>query len=299
MELQGIKSSSVQLNQSFKKHSLFRETLYRLFRNKGAIIGLVFVTILLFTAITADYLYDYDTYVIKQNIPERLQKPSITHPFGTDEFGRDILARVVHGSRISLLVAASSIAFAVLVGGFLGAIAGYFGGFIDNALMRLTDILLSIPMTMFAIVIVAALGASTGNLALALGLASVPIFARVVRGAVLTVRDQDYVTASRAIGAGNLFIILKHILPNCMAPIIVQITLRMASAIYNTAALSFLGMGVQPPIPEWGAILAGGRIYIRDSSYICIIPGLIIMMTILSLNMLGDGLRDALDPRLK
>lgn len=165
--------------------------------------------------------------------------------------------------------------------------------------MRVMDVVMAIPMTMFAIVIVAALGTSTANLILALGIASVPLFARVVRSAVLTVRDTEYIEAARAVGAKNSTIIFKHIVPNCVAPIIVQVTLRMASAIYNTSALSFLGMGVSVPSPEWGALLANGRNFISEYGYLCVIPGLAIMVTILSLNMLGDGLRDALDPRLK
>lgn len=287
------------IGKNFKKTSQFRETVIRLSRNKGAMIGLAFLILLVFMALSASFFYDYQTQVIEQNIPNRLLWPSMEHPFGTDEFGRDMLARVIHGSRLSLTVAASAVTFAVCVGGTLGAVAGYFGKTIDNIIMRGTDILLSIPMTMFAIVIVAALGASTINLILALGIASVPIFARVVRGAVLTVRDVEYIEAARAIGAKHTTIILKHILPNCLAPIIVQVTLRMASAVYNTAALSFLGMGVSAPAPEWGALLASGRNYIREYSYLCVIPGITIMLTILSLNMLGDGLRDALDPRLK
>lgn len=287
------------LEQDFPKTSWSKETIMRLRRNKGSMIGLAFLILLLVMSLSADILFDYDELVIKQNISERLQWPSIKHIFGTDEFGRDVFARLVHGSRISLLVATSSVTFSVIIGGALGAMAGYFGGEIDNLIMRVTDILLSIPMTMFAIVIVAALGASTGNLILALGIASVPIFARVVRGAVISVRDVEYIEAARAIGANNFTIIFKHILPNCLAPIIVQITLRMASAIYNTAALSFLGMGVSPPAPEWGVLLASGRSYIRDFSYLTLIPGFTIMLTILSLNMLGDGLRNALDPRLR
>lgn len=287
------------VQQKYKKTSLFRETLYRLSRNKTAMIGLAFIIMLIVVAICADFFYDYKTEVIEQNIPNRLMRPSLEHPFGTDEYGRELLARVVHGSRISLIVATSAVAIAVVIGGALGSIAGYFGGVVDNIIMRITDIVLSIPMTMFAIVIVAALGASTVNLIIALGVASIPIFARVVRGAVLTVRNEEYIEAARAIGAKNSTIIIRHIIPNCLAPIIVQVTLRMSSAIYNTAALSFLGMGVSPPAPEWGSLLASGRNYIRDYSYLTLIPGFVIMLTILSLNMLGDGLRDALDPRLK
>lgn len=275
------------------------ETWRRLIQNKAAVIGMIFIVFLSLISVFAGCLYDYDTEVIEQNISQRLLWPSIEHPFGTDEYGRDLLARIVHGSRMSLIVSFSSVAFALLVGGALGAISGYFGGRLDNIIMRATDILLAIPMTLFAIVIVAALGANTVNLALALGISTVPIMARIVRGSVLTLRDVEFIEAARAIGAKKSTIIIKHILPNCLAPIIVQVTLRIAQAIYNTAALSFLGMGVQPPAPEWGGLLASGRQYIRDYSYLSVIPGLAIMATILSLNLLGDGLRDALDPRLK
>lgn len=281
------------------KNSLAYDTFLRFLSNKAAVFGGVVIILLILMAIFADFLYDYDTQVIAQNIPQRLLAPCLEHPFGTDEFGRDLLARVVHGSRMSLIVSFSSVTISLIIGGILGAISGYFGGIIDNILMRLTDILLAIPMTLFAIVIVAALGPSTRNLAIALAASSIPIFARIVRSAVLTVRDVEYVEAARAIGAGHKAIIIRHILPNCLSPIIVQVTLRIANAIYNTAALSFLGMGVQAPAPEWGGLLAGGRTFIRDYSYLSIIPGLAIMLTVLALNLLGDGLRDALDPRLK
>ena len=281
------------------KRSLFYDTWLRLLKNKAAVTGLVFMVLLILVAIFADFLYDYDTEVIAQNIQERLIEPCLAHPFGTDEFGRDLLARVVHGSRMSLIVSFSSVAISLTIGGLLGAVSGYYGGRIDDIIMRITDILLAIPMTLFAIVIVAALGANTRNLAIALAASSVPIFARIVRGSVITVRDVEYVEAARAIGATNRVIIARHILPNCLAPIIVQVTLRIATAIYNTAALSFLGMGVQAPAPEWGGLLSSGRTYIRDYSYLSIIPGIAIMLTVLALNLLGDGLRDALDPRLK
>ena len=282
-----------------KKNSLAWDTWKRLLKNKGAMFGLVFMVGLVLMAIFADFLYDYDTQVIAQNIQDRLIHPCMAHPFGTDEFGRDLLARIVHGSRMSLVVSFTSVAISLAVGGVLGTISGYFGGMIDDIIMRITDILLAIPMTLFAIVIVAALGPNTQNLALALAASSIPIFARLVRGSVITVRDVEYVEAARAIGANHFTIITKHILPNCMAPIIVQVTLRIATAIYNTAALSFLGMGVQAPAPEWGGLLAAGRSLIRDHSYLSVIPGLAIMLTVLALNLLGDGLRDALDPRLK
>ena len=208
----------------FKKTSQWKTTFRRLCRNRGAVIGMVILFIILMMALFADLLFDYETMVEANNIPERLLAPCWAHPFGTDQFGRDMLARVVHGSRISLAVSASSVTFSLVVGGILGAISGYFGGWVDNIIMRVMDVVMAIPMTMFAIVIVAALGTSTANLILALGIASVPLFARVVRSAVLTVRDTEYIEAARAVGAKNSTIIFKHIIPNCVAPIIVQVT---------------------------------------------------------------------------
>ena len=271
----------------------------RLFKNKAAVAGLVFLIFLILMAIFADVLFDYNTQCINQNIPERLQWPSAQHWFGTDEYGRDLLIRIVFGSRISLSIGFIAVLFGLIVGGVLGAVAGFFGGKIDNIIMRLCDVFLAVPMMLMAIVIVAALGASIVNLVIALSISSVPTFARIVRSAVLTVRDMDYVEAARAIGVKTPRILARYILPNCMGPIIVQTTLRVAATISNTAALSFLGLGVKAPQPEWGALLSSGREFIRDSGYLACIPGICIMLTILALNLLGDGLRDALDPRLK
>lgn len=283
----------------FKKKSQVGQMFKRLFRNKGAVIGLIIVILLILVALFADVLYDYNGVAIKQNIPERLSYPSAAHPFGTDEMGRDVLARVVHGTRISLSVSFIATACSLLVGGLLGAIAGYYGKVVDNVIMRIMDVLLAIPGVLLAIAIVAALGASVTNLIIALTVSAVPSFARVTRGAVLSVRDNEYIEASRAIGAKNPTIIFSHILPNAMAPIIVQATLNIATSILITAALSFLGLGVPAPTPEWGSMLSGGRTFIRDYSYLTLFPGIAIMISILSFNLLGDGLRDALDPRLK
>ena len=282
-----------------QKNSQFKDMVRRLFKNKAAVAGLVFLIFLILMAIFADALFDYNTQCINQNIPERLQWPSAQHLFGTDESGRDLLIRIVFGSRISLSIGFIAVLFGLIVGGVLGAVAGFFGGKIDNIIMRLCDVFLAVPMMLMAIVIVAALGASIVNLVIALSISSVPTFARIVRSAVLTVRDMDYVEAARAIGVKTPRILARYILPNCMGPIIVQTTLRVAATISNTAALSFLGLGVKAPQPEWGALLSSGREFIRDSGYLACIPGICIMLTILALNLLGDGLRDALDPRLK
>ncbi len=281
------------------KRSQLREIVIRMRRNRLAMIGLAIVIVLVLAALFADVIADYDTVVIKQNVAIRLQGPSAAHWFGTDEFGRDIFARIVHGARISLMVGIVAVSIALALGGTLGAIAGYFGGAVDNIIMRMMDIFLSIPILLLAIMIVSALGSSMLNLMIAIGISSMPTFARVTRASVLSVKDQDYIEAARAIGATNRKIILRHILPNCLAPIIVQATLRVATAILSTASLSFIGLGIQPPAPEWGAMLSSGRSYIRDAPHIVVIPGLVIMITILALNLLGDGLRDALDPKMK
>lgn len=282
-----------------RKRSQMTEIWRRMRRNRLAMFGLVIVSILIIVAVFANQIADYNTVAIKQNVVERLQGPSAEHWAGTDEFGRDIFARLVHGARISLLVGVVAVCIALVTGGILGAIAGYFGGTVDNVIMRIMDIFLSIPILLLAIMIVAALGSSMLNLMIAIGLASMPTFARIVRASVLSVKDQEFVEAARAIGAKNDHIILRHIMPNCLSPIIVQATLRVATAILSTASLSFISLGIQAPAPEWGAMLASGRAYIRDAPHIVIIPGLLIMITILSLNLLGDGLRDALDPKLK
>lgn len=282
-----------------KKRSQFADVWRRLRKSNTAIIGLILISIFLCMAIFAPFIADYAEEALKMNVRERLQSPSAAHWFGTDELGRDIFARIVYGTRISLFVGIISVSIALSLGGTLGAIAGYYGGKIDNAIMRILDILLAIPTILLAITIVAALGASILNLMIAVGISNIPGFARVVRASVLSVKDQEFIEAARAIGAKDHTIILKHVLPNSMAPIIVYATLKVATAIMATASLSFIGLGIQPPTPEWGSMLSGGRAYIRDNMYIVLFPGMAIVLTVLSLNLIGDGLRDALDPKLK
>lgn len=282
-----------------KKRSQLLEIWQRLRRNKMAMLGLAVIIGLVLCAIFADVLFDYDTIVIKQNIGERLQGPSSAHWFGTDEFGRDILARLVHGSRVSLVVGIVSVSIALLIGGTLGSLAGFYGGKIDMVIMRVMDVFLAVPSILLSMTIVAALGTNLFYVMLAIGISSVPNYARIVRAAVMGVKDQEFVEASRAMGASNATIIFKEVIPNCLAPIIVQVTLSVAGAILSTASLSFIGLGVQPPSPEWGAMLSSGRQYMRDAIHLTLFPGLAIIITILALNLLGDGLRDALDPRLK
>jgi len=282
-----------------KKRSQSADVWRRLKKSPTAMIGLAIIVLFLFMALFAPLIADYDDEAIKMNVRERLQPPSNTHIFGTDEFGRDIFARIVWGTRISLFVGLISVSIALSIGGFLGAIAGYYGGRLDNAIMRVLDVLLAIPTILLAITIVAALGASVLNLMIAVGVSNIPGFARVVRAAVLSVKDEEFIEAARAIGANDFIIIVRHVLPNSMAPIIVFATLKVASSIMGISSLSFIGLGVQPPTPEWGSMLAGGRAYIRDYMYIVMFPGLAIVMAVLSLNLIGDGLRDALDPKLK
>lgn len=282
-----------------KKRSMVSEIWRRLRRDKLAMLGLAILVILALMAIFADVIADYDTKVITQNISNRLQGPSLEHWCGTDEFGRDIFARLVHGSRVSLVVGLVSVTISLVLGGTLGSIAGYYGGKVDNVIMRIMDIFLAVPSILLAMTIVAALGTSLFNVMLAIGISGIPGYARIIRASVMSIKDQEFVEASRAIGAKSPTTIFREILPNCLAPIIVQATLSVASAILSTASLSFIGLGVQPPDPEWGAMLSGGRNYLRDALHLTLFPGLAIVITILALNLLGDGLRDALDPRLK
>jgi peptide/nickel transport system permease protein len=259
--------------------------------------GLVVILLLVFVAVFAGKLAPYPYQ--KQNLSHMFETPSKQFLLGTDEFGRDILSRLIYGARISLQVGFIAVGIALIVGGMLGAMAGYYGKWIDNGIMRVMDVLLSIPQTLLAIAIAAALGPGLFNLMIAVGISAVPSYARIVRGSVLSIREMEFIEAARAVGSSDLRIILKHILPNSMAPLIVQSTLGVASAILNAAGLSFIGLGIQPPYPEWGAMLSGGRQYIRDYPHLTLYPGLVIMFTILALNFLGDGLRDALDPKLK
>lgn len=292
-------SNAENTQVSIKKKSQAADVWRRLCRNKTAVLGLVIVTLLVLTAILSPIVFDYDTQVTKADYSNTLQSPSAAHPFGTDEMGRDILIRVMYGTSISLSIGVVTVIVALFFGLILGASAGYFGGKVDMVIMRIMDIFLAIPGTLLAICIVASLGNSIPNLVIAQAVSSIPTFSRVVRGAVMTVRDAEYVEAARAVGAKDATIIFRDVLPNSLAPIIVQTTLQVATVILSIAGLSFIGLGIPAPTPEWGAMLSSARAYIRDYSYMCLFPGLAIMITILSLNLLGDGLRDALDPRLR
>lgn len=268
-------------------------------KNKGAVLGLIiFILIILITLIGAVAL-DYDKQVVKQNISQRLLAPSPEHPFGTDQYGRDILVRIVYGARYSLSVGLIAVVIAFLCGSMLGLIAGYYGGLAETLIMRSADVFQSIPSILLAIAIMTAFGQSLLVLMLTIGLVCVPRFSRVARAAVLPVREQEYIEAARAAGASDIQIIFSHALPNSLAPIMVQCTMEVAAAIVWAAGLSFLGIGVPLPAPEWGGMLSESRNLMRDHSYMTLVPGLAIMVTVMCINLIGDGLRDALDPKLK
>jgi peptide/nickel transport system permease protein len=272
-------------------------TWARLRRSPGAMIGLVLIVLLLFTVLSADLIAPQG--IDEQDLRKGLLSPGREFPLGTDEFGRDMLSRIIHGSRVSLQVGIIATALSAAVGISLGAIAGYFGGRIDHFIQGMVDISWAFPTVLMAIFLVAVLGPGLLNVMIAVGLVYWGGFARVIRGQVLSLREWEFVTAARAIGAHDMRIMFRHIVPNILAPVIVMSTLMMGDAILIEATLSFVGMGAQPPIPSWGSILAGGRTYLALAPWVTIFPGVAIMLTVLGFNLLGDGLRDALDPRLK
>lgn len=281
-----------------KKESQLPEIWRKFKRNRLAMVGLVILIILVFTAIFADAIADYDMQAIYQNRHSRRVDPCAEFLFGTDALGRDIFARIVHGSRITLAIALSVTVIAAVVGGTLGALTGYYGGWVDNIVMRLVDIIMSVPSMLFSIAIVAALGPSALNLLLAMTIGQVPRFTRVVRSMVISAAADDYVEAAKVCGASDRRIILRHISPNIIGPIIVQMTMTTASVILTTAGLGFIGLGVQPPAPEWGTMLSEARDFMLTDPHMVLIPGLAIALAVFAFNTIGDGLRDALDPRM-
>ncbi len=279
------------------------EALRRLRKNRTAVAGLFIIVLFLLMALFAPYLAPHNP--LEQSLYAKLKPPvwqpggSWAHVLGTDDFGRDLLSRLIYGARISMVVGVVSVSIALFFGTLAGSVAGFYGGLLDNAIMRFMDLLLAFPSILLAIVIVAFLGPSLQNAMIAIGVVSIPRYARLVRGSVLEEYAKDYVQAARALGASDGRLIFLHILPNCLAPLIVQTTLGFASAILEAAALSFLGLGAQPPTPEWGAMLANGRALILRAWWAVTFPGLMILFSVLGFNLMGDGLRDALDPRLR
>lgn len=280
-----------------KKTGFARESWYRLCHSKSAVIGMIILMILVVLALFPDQIAPYGED--EQNYSVALTAPCLEYPLGTDNYGRDILSRIIYGTRVSLVIGVVSVGMALVVGGLLGLLAAYYGGRVDDVIMRIMDIFYSMPSFLLAIAIAAALGTGMFNLMIAIAVGQVPAFSRIVRASALTVKSNEYIEASRATGCGTPRILFKYILPNASAPIIVQATLNVASAILSAAGLSFVGIGVQPPTAEWGSMLNAGRSYIRTNWNIITFPGIVIMITIYALNLFGDGLRDALDPKLK
>jgi peptide/nickel transport system permease protein/dipeptide transport system permease protein len=284
------------------RHPFF-DQLEKLFRNKTGVAGLVIITIFVLCAVLAPVLSPHNP--VENALYEQLKPPvweeggAMKNILGTDDLGRDMLSRLIYGARVSLMVGLVSVGIALFLGTFFGAIAGYFGGWLDNIIMRIMDIILAFPGILLAIVIVAYLGPGLKNAMMAIGIIAIPRFARIVRASVLEENEKEYVLAARAVGVRDRRIIFNTILPNCLAPIIVQASLGFGSAILDAAGLSFLGLGAQPPIPEWGAMIAMGRSMILRAWWVMTLPGLAILLGVLGFNLLGDGLRDALDPRLR
>lgn len=295
---------------SLKSVSLWQITWRRLFRRKSAIVGMVILGILTSIALTAQWIAPYDPIQVLIGIEKvkMRQDPCIhllgcpkdqpQHIMGIDGNVRDEFSRLLYGTRLSLIIGLSTMSSAIFIGTILGALSGYFGGWVDNTIMRVMDVLLAFPSLLLAIVIVTVLGPGLINALIAISIVSIPAFARVVRSSVLSVREMDYVSATRAQGGNTFQILFRRILPNALTPLIVQGTLGIATAILDAAALSFLGLGAQPPTPEWGSMLGAERNQVFTAPHLVFYPGLAIMLTVLSFNLLGDGLRDALDPRL-
>lgn len=280
-----------------KQSRHFRILLRRIISSSGGMIGSAYIIVLIFAAIAAPLISPYDP--IKMSPTDALQPPSWSHPAGTDRLGRDIMTRIIYGTRISLQLGFISVGISLCIGCFLGMIAGFFGGWIDNAVNFVNNVLLALPGVLLALVILAALGPGLGNVMIAVGISSVPNYVRVVRGSVLSARASDYVEAARALGSTNSRIMFLHIAPNVIAPVIVLATLGFATAILIGASVSYLGLGSSPPTPEWGVMVSEGRNHLQRAWWLSTMPGLAIMFTVIALNLLGDSLRDAFDPRLR
>jgi ABC-type dipeptide/oligopeptide/nickel transport systems, permease components len=283
----------------FKSPSQLMAIWRRFTKNKTAVCGLCIFIVLVCLALSADLIADYQKDVVTQNMKIRYLASSADYPFGTDQYGRNVFARIVFGARISLSLGLVSVAAAVGMGIICGSIAAYYGGLVDEVIMRVMDVFLAIPSTLLAIAIVSALGPSVVNLVLAMSVAQIPQMARLIRSSILSIIGQEFIQAAKICGASDLRIIVRHILPNAIGPLIVQATITVAGTILTISALSFIGLGIQPPAPEWGAMLSESRQVMRYHPLLAVYPGIFIMLTVMALTMIGDGLRDALDPRLK
>jgi len=275
----------------------WQEVRYAISKDKRAMIGLSFISLLFLVALFADIIAPYG--MREQNLQNVLQSPSWEHWLGTDDLGRDVLSRIIFGTRTSLVIGVSSVAIALAIGGVLGLLSGYFKGIIDIVIMRFSDILLSIPSILLAIAIVASFGSGMFNMIVAIAIGNIAIFARIIRSSVMTLTERQFIEASHALGSSHFRILSKHILPNVLSPIIVQSSLGIAFAILAAAGLGFIGLGLEASVAEWGLMLSSGRTYIRTQTYLTIFPGIAIMTSILAFNMLGDGIRDAFDPKMR
>lgn len=293
------KKDLVSGQYQYKKRSQWVSVWRRLRKSRTAMFGLAVLTCFVFLIIFADIIVDYKGVALYQDYENRLAPPSARYWLGTDNYGRDMLARIIHGTRVSYSIAFGAVGTASIIGVLLGATAAYTGGIVDTIIMRIMDTLMAIPNLLLALAIMAALGSGAFNLALAMAISHGPQFARLIRSSVLSVVEEEYIVAAKACGASHLRIVFKHVLPNAIGPIIVKATMSAATVIIAAAGLSFIGVGVEPPIPEWGTLLAENREFLRTHMYLLTYPGLAIVLSALSLNLLGDGLRDALDPRLK
>lgn len=296
--MNSIIATTTPVTKKYKKKNRIREIWKQMKKNKIAMLGLTIFLLIVFCTIFADIIVYYQM-ALKQNMDVRLQPPSASHWFGTDVYGRDIFARIIHGTRNSLVMGIGAVIVGISLGGIFGAVAGYYGGIIDMCIMRVMDTIMCIPFMLLALAIISALGPGLVNVLIALMLSMVPYYTRVIRSAILTVTGQDFIEAAKSCGTPDRYIILKHILPNAIGPVIVQATMSVGTMIIWAASMSFLGMGIQPPTPEWGSMLSEGKDYMLHSPHLVIFPGMAIVLTALSVNLLGDGLRDALDPRLK
>lgn len=286
------------VNEKYKPQNQMVTVLKRMSKNRASVAGVVILAILILIAIFATWIMPYS--YTKMDMTNRFATPSFSHPFGCDELGRDILSRLIYGARYSLILGLGSVALSVVFGLVLGSISGFFGGFIDSIIMRFLDIFSSIPGMLMAVVISAVLGSGFVNCILAISVSTMPQYVRLLRASIMSIRNMEYLEASSTLQNCSKFrIIVKHVLPNSLSSLIVTATMGVASSILMAAGLSYVGLGVQPPNPEWGAMLSGARSYLRDYPHMVIFPGIVLAITVLSLNMLGDGLRDALDPKLK
>ncbi len=266
-------------------------------KDKPAMLGIVIIIFFGSIAVFAPYIVPHDP--LELNLEERLLSPTVDHPMGTDNLGRDVLSRVIYGTRVSLSMSVAVVTVVMVLGITIGTAAGYFGGLVDDVIMRVVDVLLAFPSIILALVIAGLLGPSLTNVMIALGAIWWVSYSRIVRGSVLSIKEKEFVEAARAMGCSDVYIVRRHILPNVLSPVIVLATLDMGHIILSIAALSFLGLGAQPPVPEWGTMLNEGRPFMETAPHLMIFPGLMIMITVLAFNFLGDGLRDALDPRMK